>query len=253
MDNLEKSLNEELKRFNQIGYNSINLEEQMLGSVGGGSGFMTKQGDSERLKKFEARQIEMSEQEDVEAPAVDDTMMDDAEITSFDEMGVGDEEVAVDIEGEVDATAPPAPPTPPVPPAEPEVPAEAEPAAEVEVEVGDLIDKQETLEKSSEETNTKLDSLMSMLDGMEEKLEGMDQLMAQINNLEEKIETFRPQSEQEKLDSRKMDSGPYDQTLSDFWDDSQDKFEAQGKEEYILTTDDVDNFSDSEIQKSFNL
>ena len=46
-----------------------------------------------------------------------------------------------------------------------------------------------------------------------------------------------------------MDSGPYDQTLSDFWDDSQDKFEAQGKEEYILTTDDVSNFSDSEIQK----
>ena len=81
----------------------------------------------------------------------------------------------------------------------------------------------------------------------------MDQLMAQINNLEEKIETFRPQSEQEKLNSRKMDSGPYDQTLSDFWDDSQDKFETQGKEEYILTTDDVDNFSDSEVQQSFNL
>ena len=203
MDNLEKSLNEELKRFNQIGYNSINLEEQMLGSVGGGSGFMAKQGDSERLKKFEARQVEMSEQEDPEAPTEDE------DLTSFADMGVGDEEVAVDIEGEVDTTVPPAPPVPPVPPADPAVPAaepvaepEAEPA-EVEVEVGDLIDKQETLEKSSEETNTKLDSLMSMLDGMEEKLEGMDQLMAQINNLEEKIETFRPKSEQEKLKLKK--------------------------------------------------
>ena len=35
MDNLEKSLKEEVKRFNQIGYNSMNLEEQTLGTVGG--------------------------------------------------------------------------------------------------------------------------------------------------------------------------------------------------------------------------
>ena len=252
MDNLERSLKEEVKRFNQIGYNSMNLEEQTLGTVGGGSGFMSKQGGSPRLEKFKARQIEMSEQEDLEVP------VEDEDVASFADMGVGDEEVAVDIEGEVDTTvppAPPAPPVPPVPPAESEVPVEpaAEPAAEVEVEVSDLIDKQETLGKSSEETNTKLDSLMSMLDGMEEKLAGMDQLMAQINSLEEKIETFRPQSEQEKLNSRKMDSGPYDQTLSDFWDDSQDKFQQQGKKEYVLTHDDVDNFSETEVQQSFNV
>ena len=201
MDNLEKSLNEELKRFNQIGYNSINLEEQMLGSVGGGSGFMAKQGESDRVKKFESRQLEMSEQEDPEAPAEDE------DVTSFAEMGVGDEDVEVDLESEIvapDAVAPAADPAAPAPAADPAVPAEEpvtvpetpeETEDTTEVEVGDLIDKQETLEKNTEETNTKLDSLMSMLDGMEQKLAGMDQLMNQISSLEEKIENQRPKSE----------------------------------------------------------
>ncbi len=66
MDNLEKKLLKELTRFNQIGYNSQNLEEQMIGGVDNGSGFMNKVGESERLKKFEARQVEMSQQEEVE-------------------------------------------------------------------------------------------------------------------------------------------------------------------------------------------
>ena len=42
MDNLEKKLTKELARFNQIGYNSQNLKEQMLGNVDNGSGFMEK-------------------------------------------------------------------------------------------------------------------------------------------------------------------------------------------------------------------
>ena len=88
---------------------------------------------------------------------------------------------------------------------------------------------------------------------MEEKLSGMDQLMTQIGSLEQKIEEFRPKTEEEKLDNRKLDSGPFNQTVADFWDDSQEKFQTQGKEEYILKPDDVENFSDTEIQKSFNI
>ena len=238
MDNLEKKLLKELKRFNQIDYNSKNLEEQNLagfGNLGMGS-------HVERI--LGKKKSELGEQEDPEAPAVP---TEDEEVMSFDEMGMGDEE-DMDIEAEV------APPPPPAPGAVPPPAAPAAPEEEtVEVEVSDLIDKQETLEKSSEETNTKLDSLMSMLDGMEEKLSGMDQLMNQISNLEQKIEKYRPKSEQEKMDLRKLDSGPYDQSLVDFWDDSQEKFEAQGKTEYTLTPEDIDNFSDADIQQSFNL
>lgn len=256
MDNLERSLKEEVKRFNQIGYNSMNLEEQTLGTVGGGSGFMSKQGQSPRLEKFKSRQLEMSEQEDPEV----DTEDEETDVSSFAEMGLdGDEEVAVDIEGELggtDETTPAAAPPPPPPPAAPAPEAVEEPVADedtTEVEVTDLVDKQESIENSSVETNEKLDTLMGMLDGMEDKLEGMDELMNQITSLEQKIEEFRPQTEREKLDNRKMDSGPFNKSVADFWDDSQEKFETQGKTEYTLTRDDIDNFSDMEIQKSFNV
>ena len=56
-----------------------------------------------------------------------------------------------------------------------------------------------------------------------------------------------------KLDLRKQDSGPFDQSLSDFWNDNQDKYKEQGKEEYVLTPEEIDNYSETEIQKSFNV
>jgi|TARA_R110001583_G_scaffold8588_10_gene41076 hypothetical protein len=257
MGNLEKKLLEEIKRFNQIGYNSQNLEEQLLGT-GNGSGFANKVGNSQRLDKFKNRQIEMSEQEDAEVDSAED------DVSSFDEMGFDDVDVEMEtgdvgIPGEDDGTTPPAPetpgtiPPPPVPPTTPTPVTPEEDENTTEVEVTDLVDKQEKLEKNTSETNDKLESLMSMLDGMEEKLSGMDQLMSQITNLEQKIEDFRPKSEQEKLDNRKQDSGPFDQTLADFWDDSQEKFKSQGKEEYILKPEDIENFSETDIKQSFNV
>ena len=258
MGNLEKKLLEEIKRFNQIDYNSQNLQEQMLGGVGGGSGFANKLGSSERLDKFKSRQIEMSEQEDVEVDSAEE------DVTSFDEMGLDDADVEMetdttdtettgeDVPEPLPAAPPAAPPATPLPTAPPTPPA-TEDENTTEVEVTDLVDKQEKLEKNTSETNDKLESLMSMLDGMEEKLTGMDQLMNQINSLEQKIEEFRPQTEEEKLESRKQDSGPFDQTLADFWDDSQEKFKSQGKEEYILKPQDIENYSETDIQQSFNV
>ncbi len=245
MANLEKDLLKELKRFNQIGYNATNLQEQMLG------GFQGLGMGSHVDRIMGTKKSELGEQEDPEAE-VDDAA---PEVTTFDEMGVGDEEVDLDVDTTPAGDTPPPPPPAPTTPA-PATPA-AEPAAEeentTEVEVTDLVDKQENLEKNTEETNDKLESLMDMLDGMEEKLSGMDQLMNQISSLEQKIEKYRPKSEREKLEMRKLDSGPYNQTLVDFWDDSQEKFEAQGKTEYTLTPEDVENFSDTDIQKSFNV
>ena len=64
MDNIEKALIKELNRFKEIGRNSENLDEQMLGV---GSGFMQNQGGSDTLDKFKKRQ-EVGEQE---VPEVD--------------------------------------------------------------------------------------------------------------------------------------------------------------------------------------
>ena len=245
MDNLEKKLLKELKRFNQIGYNSKNLKEQNLagfGNLGMGSHVERIMGKSE-LGEQEDVETEVDTEEELEMPA------------GFDEVEVPDDTTPPPV-GDDSLTPPPAPidGTEEAPAAGDElVPADGEvPGEATEVDVTDIVTKQEGLEQTSGETNQKLDTLMDMLSGMEEKLSGMDELMDQINDLETQIEKFRPKTQEEKIELRKLDSGPYNQTLVDFWDDSQDKFEAQGKQEYVLTPEDVDNFSDTDIKKSFD-
>jgi hypothetical protein len=40
--------------------------------------------------------------------------------------------------------------------------------------------------------------------------------------------------------------------LADFFKDKEDEMEMTGKNEYVLTKDEVENFSPSEIEKTFN-
>jgi hypothetical protein len=78
----------------------------------------------------------------------------------------------------------------------------------------------------------------------------MDQLVSKIDNLETNIEKMRPKTSQEKLELRSLDSGPFNQKLSDFFTDKQEDFEKTGKE-YVLTTDDVEQYSGNQIKDSF--
>ena len=84
------------------------------------------------------------------------------------------------------------------------------------------------------------------------KLAEMDNIVASINNLETKVEKYRPKTAQEKLELRTLDSGPFKQKLSDFFVDKQQEMEKAGKNEYVLTTDDVEDFSPKEIEDSFH-
>ena len=79
----------------------------------------------------------------------------------------------------------------------------------------------------------------------------MDQIVDKLNSLEDKIEKYRPKTPEEKLELRSLDSGPYKQKLSDFFIDKQKDIEKTGKNEYILTTDEVENFTDDQIRQSF--
>ena len=49
----------------------------------------------------------------------------------------------------------------------------------------------------------------------------MDGLVTTINNLETKFDKFRPKTPQEKLELRSLDSGPFNQKLSDFFQDKE--------------------------------
>jgi len=117
-----------------------------------------------------------------------------------------------------------------------------------ELEITDLVKSQKNVEEKQEEY---FQQLFSHLTDLENRLGDMDNIVNKLNDLEAKIEKYREKTPEEKLQLRSLDSGPYNQKLSDFFNDNQDKFEQQGKDEYILTKDEVEDFSPHEIKKSF--
>lgn len=118
-----------------------------------------------------------------------------------------------------------------------------------ELDITDLVDSQKTMADKQEEY---FDNLFGQIKNMEEKLASMDNLIQKIDLLDAKVEKYRPKTAQEKLELRSLDSGPYKQNLADFFKDKEVEMEKSGKNEYVLTQDEVENFSPSEIEKSFN-
>lgn len=117
------------------------------------------------------------------------------------------------------------------------------------LDITDLVDSQKNIENKQQEY---FDNLFKQLATLETKLADMDQLVSKIDGLETKIEKMRPKTPEEKLELRSLDSGPFNQKLSDFFDDKQEEMEKSGKNEYVLTTDDVESFSKGQIEDSFN-
>jgi hypothetical protein len=110
------------------------------------------------------------------------------------------------------------------------------------------VTSQKNVEEKQEEY---FDNLFKHLTDLESKLGEMDGIMSKLNDLEMKVEKMRPKSAQEKLELRTIDSGPFNQKLSDFFEDKQEDFEKTGRDEYILTQDDVEDYSNVDIKKSF--
>ena len=164
-------------------------------------------------------------------------------------------------------TPPPAPDAAGAPPATPDagaeptpVDVEADPDVEKvgeeeggeekeEMEITDLVKSQKNIETKQEEY---FNNLFSQLSNLEQKLSDMDNVMTKLNDLEMKIEKYRPKTNQEKLELRSLDSGPFNQKLTDFFTDKQGDIEKSGKNEYVLTTDQVEDYSVDEIKRTFN-
>ena len=117
-----------------------------------------------------------------------------------------------------------------------------------EMDITDLVTSQQNIESKQEEY---FNNLFGQLDTLQSKLGEMDKLVSKIDSLEAKVEKYRPKTPQEKLELRSLDSGPYNQKLSDFFVDKEEEMEKSGKNEYILTTDEVKDFSPSEVRDSF--
>lgn len=158
----------------------------------------------------------------------------------------------------VDPLAPPpvADPMAATPPAEPQpVDVEQDPDVEKmggdevkELDITDLVTGQKDLESKQDEY---FEKLFGHLSTMEEKLSEMDGIVNKLNDLESKIEKVRPKTPEEKMELRSLDSGPFNQKLSQYFEDKEDDFEKLGRDEYILTKDEVEDFTPSDIKKSF--
>lgn len=118
-----------------------------------------------------------------------------------------------------------------------------------ELDVTELVTGQKELNQKQEEY---FNQLFQQLENLESKLGEMDTLINTVNSLEAKLEKYRPKTPQEKLELRSLDSGPYNQKLTDFFADKEPEMEKSGKNEYVLTKDDVENYSPSEIRGTFN-
>jgi len=117
-----------------------------------------------------------------------------------------------------------------------------------ELDITDLVKSQQSVEKKQEEY---FNNLFKHLEGLESKLSDMDSIMNKLNDLEAKVEKYRVKTPEEKLELRSLDSGPFNQKLSDFFEDKQEDMEKSGKNEYVLTKDDVEAYSPGDIKKSF--
>jgi hypothetical protein len=118
-----------------------------------------------------------------------------------------------------------------------------------ELDITDLVTTQQEIKDKQDEI---MDTVFSKLDDLQSKLANMDEIMNKISNLENKFDRYREKTPEEKLMLRSLDSYPYNQKLTDFFDDKKDEMEETGKNEYVLTSDEVENFSPNEVKKTFN-
>ena len=117
-----------------------------------------------------------------------------------------------------------------------------------ELDITELVDSQKNIETKQEEY---FNNLFNQLNDLQSKLGEMDNIMNKLNSLETKIEKYREKTPQEKLELRTYDSYPFSQKLSQFFDDKQDEMEKTGKNDYVLTSDEVTDINVNDIKNSF--
>jgi hypothetical protein len=117
-----------------------------------------------------------------------------------------------------------------------------------ELDITELVTSQKEIQTKQDDY---FENLFGQLNKLESKLSEMDVIMNKLNALENKIEKYRDKTPQEKLELRSYDSYPFNQKLSQFFDDKKDEMEKTGKNDYVLTPDDVTDINVNDIKSSF--
>lgn len=150
-----------------------------------------------------------------------------------------------------------------LPPSDPGVaplPSDApvEPETE-EIDITDLVNMTKSIKKDLDDKNTenmevvnKMDSVFTKLNDLEQKLSQMDSVISKIDELGNKVETMKEKTPQEKLELRSLDSYPFNLNPQQFFAQKQTEMQKSGKNEYVLTKQDIDDYSLDTIRNSFN-
>lgn len=152
----------------------------------------------------------------------------------------------------------------PPPEAEPEGSdlGETDPAADdqtEELDITDLVNMTKSIKKQLDDTQgqdtgatQKLDDVFTKLNDLESRLGEMDQVLSKIDQLGAQIQQVKPKTPMEKLEMRSLDSYPFSKSPDQFFSEKQDEMQKSGKNEYVLTKGDVENYGKYDVMKSFN-
>ena len=128
-----------------------------------------------------------------------------------------------------------------------------------EIDITDLVNMTKSLKKDIEGTQNdnstvigKMDDVFTKLDDLASKLSEMDTLVQKIEQLGAEVKQMKPETPQEKLEMRSLDSYPFNQKPTDFFSQKQEEMRASGKNEYVLTKDDVNDFTPETLRDTFN-
>jgi hypothetical protein len=154
-----------------------------------------------------------------------------------------------------DVPPPPGGDVPPSPGAEPEAGADDT----EEIDITDLVNMTKNIKKEIDTNKeehgnvlTKMDDVFTKLDDLQQKLSQMDAVMAKIDQLGSEVQKMKPETPQERLEMRSLDSYPFNQRPQEFFAHKQQEMQKTGKNEYVLTKGDVEDFSKDTIKTSFN-
>jgi hypothetical protein len=128
-----------------------------------------------------------------------------------------------------------------------------------EIDITDLVNMTKSIKKDVDDSKSehigvtdKMDSVFSKLTDLEQKLTQMDMVMDKIDRLDSKIDTMKEKTPEQKLELRSLDSYPFNQNPQEFFNQKQGEMRISGKDDYVLTKQDVNDYSKDMIKNSFN-
>jgi len=128
-----------------------------------------------------------------------------------------------------------------------------------EIDITDLVNMTKNIKKEIDTNKqehgdvlSKMDDVFSKLDDLQQKLSQMDAVMAKIDQLGTEVQKMKPETPQERLEMRSLDSYPFNQRPQEFFAHKQQEMQKTGKNEYVLTKGDIDDFSKDSIKTTFN-